>query len=79
MCVRVYLRCHSRKKNGKLHRGVVESRRVDRGDPVQRQVLYLGEIKDTQEAAWRKYRAAAASGDRPVCAPNVRGRRKLRT
>jgi hypothetical protein len=52
----MYLRCHSRKKNGKDHRywSVVESRRVGRGDPVQRHVLYLGEINDSQEAAWRK-------------------------
>ena len=50
------MRCHSRKKNGKLHRywSVVESRRVGRGDSVQRHVLYLGEINDSQEAAWRK-------------------------
>jgi hypothetical protein len=52
----MFLRCHQRKKNGKLHRywSVVESRRVAGGDPVQRQVLYLGEINDSQEAAWRK-------------------------
>lgn len=52
----MFLRCHKRKKNGKLHRywSVVESRRVAGGDPVQRQVLYLGEINDSQEAAWRK-------------------------
>jgi len=52
----MFLRCHSRKKNGKVHRywSVVESRRVGRGDPVQRPVLYLGEINDSQEAAWRK-------------------------
>ena len=52
----MYLRCHSRKKNGKLHRywSVVESRRCRGGRPVQRQVLYLGEINDNQEAAWRK-------------------------
>ena len=52
----MYLRCHSRKKNGKLHRywSVVESRRCRGQRPVQRQVLYLGEINDSQEAAWRK-------------------------
>lgn len=52
----MFLRCHSRKKNGKLHRywSVVESRRVGRGVPLQRHVLYLGEINDSQEAAWRK-------------------------
>lgn len=52
----MFLRCHKRKKNGKLHRywSVVESRRCRDGRPVQRQVLYLGEINDSQEAAWRK-------------------------
>jgi len=52
----MYLRCHSRKKNGKRHRywSVVESRRVARGKPVQRPLLYLGEINDSQQAAWRK-------------------------
>lgn len=52
----MFLRCHSRKKNGKLHRywSVVESRRTQVGMPTQRQVLYLGEINDSQEAAWRK-------------------------
>ena len=52
----MFLRCHSRKKNGKFHRywSVVESRRIAGGEPVQRHVLYLGEINDSQEAAWRK-------------------------
>lgn len=52
----MFLRCHSRKKNGKLHRywSVVESRRCRGCRPVQRQVLYLGKINDSQEAAWRK-------------------------
>lgn len=51
----MYLRCHARRKNGKPHRywSVVEARRCD-GRPVQRQVLYLGEINDSQQAAWRK-------------------------
>lgn len=52
----MFLRCHERKKNGKTHRywSVMESRRVGGGDSVQRQVLYLGEINDQQEGAWRK-------------------------
>ena len=52
----MFLRCHTRRKNGKAHRywSVVESRRVAGGEPEQRQVLYLGEINDSQEAAWRK-------------------------
>ena len=52
----MYLRCHQRRKNGKQHRywSIAESRRISGGDPVQRQVLYLGEINDAQEAAWRR-------------------------
>lgn len=52
----MFLRCHSRKKNGKDHRywSVVESRRLGDGSTAQRQVLYLGEINDSQQAAWRK-------------------------
>ena len=52
----MYLRAHTRKKNGKAHRyfSVVESRRLADGSSTQRQVLYLGEINDCQETAWRK-------------------------
>jgi transposase len=52
----MYLRSYSRKKNGKRHRywSVVESRRLANGRTAQRQVLYLGEINDHQEEAWRK-------------------------
>ena len=52
----MFLRCHRRNKNGKAHRywSVVESRRLDDGSTAQRQVLYLGEINDSQQAAWRK-------------------------
>jgi transposase len=52
----MFLRFTTRKKNGKEHRYcmVVENRRVSRGRVVQRPVLYLGEINDSQQAAWRK-------------------------
>jgi transposase len=52
----MFLRSKKRFKNGKWHRyfSVVESRRLSAERVVQRQVLYLGEINDTQEAAWRK-------------------------
>ena len=52
----MYLREHRRKKNGKPHRywSVVESRRLASGKTAQRQVLYLGEINDSQQAAWRR-------------------------
>ena len=52
----MFLRAITRRKNGKLHRyfSVVENRRVADGQSVQRQVMYLGEINDSQQAAWRK-------------------------
>jgi transposase len=51
----MFLKCSTRKKDGKEHRSwsVVESRRLGRG-VVQRHVLYLGEINDSQRAAWQK-------------------------
>jgi transposase len=51
----MFLKCSTRKKDGKEHRSwsVVESRRIGRG-VVQRHVLYLGEINDSQRAAWQK-------------------------
>lgn len=50
----MYLRVRNRKKNGKDHRywSVVESQRVRGGGVMQRQVLYLGELNDTQRAGW---------------------------
>ena len=49
-------RSNKRIKDGKEHRyyTVVESRRLRSGKVAQRQVLYLGEINDSQQAAWRK-------------------------
>ena len=51
----MYLKCSTRNKDGKEHRSwsIVESRRY--GQKVsQRHVLYLGEINDSQKAAWEK-------------------------
>jgi transposase len=52
----MFLRSNTRIKDGKQHRyyTVVESRRLQSGKVAQRQVLYLGEINDSQQAAWRK-------------------------
>ncbi len=52
----MFLRCYKRRKDGKEHRyySVVENRRLQSGRIAQRQVLYLGEINDSQQAAWRK-------------------------
>jgi len=50
------LRSKNRFKDGKQHRywSIVENRRVSDGRVVQRQVLYLGEINDSQKTAWCK-------------------------
>ena len=52
----MFLRFTTRKKNGKEHRyySLVENRRVAGGRVVQRHALYLGEINDSQQEAWRK-------------------------
>ena len=52
----MFLRCTTRKKNGKEHDyySLVENRRVASGRVVQRHALYLGEINTTQQEAWRK-------------------------
>jgi len=50
----MYLRCNRRIKDGKEHRywNIVESKRCGGGKVVQRQVLYLGEINDSQKQEW---------------------------
>ena len=50
----MFVRCKRRFKDGKEHRywSVVENCRVRGGRVIQRQVLYLGEINDSQRAAW---------------------------
>src|SRR5438270_13210359 len=67
----MFLRYTKRKKDGKEHRywSIVENRRVGGGRVVQRPLLYLGEINDSQELAWRKSIAVleeGAAGPRPL-------------
>ena len=52
----MFLRSTNRYKDGKSHRyySVVENRRVRDGRVVQKTVLYLGEINDSQKAGWIK-------------------------
>jgi len=56
----MFLKCNKRKKDGKLHRywSIVESYRLANGKIAKRQVLYLGEINDSQKSAWCKSIAA---------------------
>jgi transposase len=52
----MHLKCNKRRKDGKVHRywSVMESYRLANGKSAKRQVLYLGEINDSQKLAWRK-------------------------
>ena len=52
----MFLRANRRIKDGKEHRywSIVENRRTAEGRVVQRQVLYLGEINDSQKDSWCK-------------------------
>jgi hypothetical protein len=51
-----FLHCHHRFKNGKDHCywSIAEKVKVAGGRWVQRHILYLGEINDSQKAAWTK-------------------------
>jgi hypothetical protein len=70
----MFLRHKLRRKDGKEHRywSIVENRRVSGGRTVQRHVLYLGEINDSQRAAWK---ATLSMPLRLRCHVDVVGRR----
>src|SRR6266496_571748 len=53
---KAFLHCHHRFKNGKDHCywSIAEKVKVAGGKWVQRHILYLGEINDSQQAAWTK-------------------------
>ncbi len=55
--IRMFLRFNRRFKDGKEHRywNIVENKRCAGGKVVQRQVLYLGEINDSQHEAWCRH------------------------
>jgi len=62
----MFLRFNSRFKDGKEHRywNIVENKRCAGGKVVQRQVLYLGEINDSQHEAWCRQIEAFDEGSR---------------
>jgi hypothetical protein len=68
----MYLRCNRRLKDGKEHCywNIVESKRCAGGKVVQRQVLYLGEINDSQHEAWCRVIEAFDEQSQPL-APNA--------
>jgi hypothetical protein len=67
----MFLRFKTRFKDGKPHRywSIVENHRTADQRVVQRQVLYLGEINDTQQAAW-DYMARLETGAAGQHAPS---------
>jgi hypothetical protein len=62
----MFLRFNRRFKDGKEHRywNIVESKRCAGGKVIQRQVLYLGEINDSQHEAWCRQVEAFDEGAR---------------
>lgn len=52
----MFLRSINRRKDGKDHRyySIVENRRLRNGKSIQKTLLYLGEINDSQKAEWTK-------------------------
>ena len=54
--ISMYLKTHKRKKDGKINEyySIVEKRKVANGGYVQKTVLYLGEISDSQKKSWNK-------------------------
>lgn len=51
----MFLKCSTRRKDGKIHHSwsIVESRRMG-SHAVQKHVLYLGEVSDQQRASWER-------------------------
>ena len=64
----MYLKTHQRKKNGKINEyySIVEKRKVAHGRYVQKTVLYLGEISDSQKKSWNKSIKVLNEQNQPV-------------
>jgi hypothetical protein len=75
----MFLKCRERRKDGKTHRSwsIVESRRYPGNKVAHRHVLYLGEINDSQRAAWERTIAVVDERDRG--AVRLRGPSDTRT
>lgn len=64
----MYLKTHKRKKNGKVNEyySIVEKRKVANGFYVQKTVLYLGEISDSQKKSWNKSIKVLNEQNKPI-------------
>ncbi len=60
----MYLKCHPRIKDGKAHRywSIAEKRRCADGRVIDRHLLYLGDINDSQQASWIRCIEAVEEG-----------------
>ncbi len=81
----MFLKCRIRKKDGKEHRSwsIEESRRVGK-KVLQRHVLYLGELSESQQRAtcgcWRagSSRCGGANNRQPENQAGARGKKRKR-
>ncbi len=64
----MYLKKHKRKKNGKYNTyySIAEKRKVSRGRYVEKAVLYLGEISDSQKKSWERSIEIINEDNKPV-------------
>ncbi len=64
----MYLKKHRRKKNGKFNTyySIAEKRKVSGGRYVEKMVLYLGEISDSQKKSWEKSIEIINEDNKPV-------------
>ena len=64
----MFLRARTRRKDGTQHRywSVVENQRVRGGRVVQRQLLHLGELNDSQRAGWVRTIETLSPDDQPA-------------
>ena len=64
----MYLKTHKRKKNGKYHQyySIAEKRKISRGRYVEKIVLYLGEISDSQKRSWQNSIEILNEEDKPI-------------
>jgi hypothetical protein len=64
----MYLKTHKRNKNGKYHEyySIVEKRKISGGGYVEKQLLHLGEISDSQKKAWQRSIRMINEDNKPV-------------
>jgi hypothetical protein len=64
----MYLKTHKRKKNGKYHEyySISEKRNISRSRYVEKIVLYLGDISDSQKKSWQKSIEILNEDNKPI-------------